>query len=311
MLRRKLASLVLTASAIAVIGLTGTADAAVGDADLAYRWAPVHYQDSASSKYTADYLAPVDYDGDWNTRNNWDNLDANVSRLVGTVYYSVVETDTHWFITYGFFHPRDWKTLGPHENDMEGLLLTVRKDGSQYGALQAMVTLSHDNFYSYTPPGSPFTGGRENIDGTLIMQNWDGQPHPTGFQEAKGHGYKAWNGGGFPGGDGIVYYPSRGDGEVPSGGDDRSVAYRLVDIFGAGGLWDRRFDPQPYASWGTFAGDNGRANAAHAPWAWDDMDDGSDLQPGVLATDPAYLISQYFANRGTYSLTYTRNTYRQ
>jgi hypothetical protein len=310
MIRRRLALLVITLSGITLIAVPGPAHAVVSDADLAYRWAPIHYQDSAASKYTADYLSPIDYDGDWNTLNNWENLDAYASGLVGTVYYSVVETGTHWFVTYAYFHPRDWKLFGPHENDMEGLLLTVNKDGSTYGTLQAMVTLSHSDFYSYTPPGSPFTQGRETIDGTVIMQGWDGAAHPTSFQEAKGHGCKAWNGGGFPGGDGIVYYPSLGAGEVPSSGNDRSVAYRLVDIFAIGGLWERRFDPQPYASWGTFAGDNGQSNAAHAPWAWDDVNDGSDLQPGVIATDPAYLISRYFSGLGSYSLTYTRNAYR-
>lgn len=280
------------------------------DADLAYRWAPVHYQDSASSHYTADYLTTVDYDGDWNTLNNWQNLDVSVSRLIGSAYYSVTETSTHWFLTYAFFHPRDWKTFFPHENDMEGLLLVVRKDGSEYGALQAMVTLAHDNFYSYVPAGSPFTNGRENIDGPVLMQSFDGAAHPTSFQEAKGHGCYNWDGAGFPGGDGIVYYPSRGAGEVPSSGTDSSVAYKLVDIFGPGGLWERRNSNPPYASFGAFAGNDGQSNAAHTPWAWDDMDDGSDLQAGVIATDPAYLVSRYFGNLGTFSLTYTRNAYR-
>ncbi|HEV7896909.1 MAG TPA: hypothetical protein VGP31_03585 [Planosporangium sp.] len=287
------------------------AQAAANDADLAYRWAPIHYQDSASSNYIGDYLAPVNYDGDWNTLNNWDNLGSHQSGLVGTVYYSVAETGTHWFITYGFFHPRDWKTLLPHENDMEGLLLTVRKDGSRYGRLEAMVTHAHTNFYSYTPVGSPYTDGRENIDGSLLLQNYDGAAHPTSFQEAKGHGCYDWDGSGFPGGDGLAYYPSRGAGRVPSGGNDRSVTYRLVDIFSPGGLWERRYDTQTYASWGSFAGDDGQHNAAHAPWAWDDSDDGSDLQAGVIATDPAYLISQYFGNVGTFTLSYTRNGYRR
>lgn len=117
-------------------------------------------------------------------------------------------------MTYAYFHPRDWKLLLPHENDMEGVL------------------------------------------------------------------------------------------PVLAGGNDRSATYRLVDLFSAGSLWDRRNDPQTYAAWGTFAGDNGEDNAAHAPWAWDDLDDGSDLQPGSIATDPAYLVSRYFGNTGSFSLTY-------
>jgi hypothetical protein len=185
------------------------------------------------------------------------------------------------------------------------------KDGSTYGTLDAVVTLAHDNFYSYLPPGSPYTAGDQDIDGAVIMQGYDGADHPTSFQEDRGHGAYAWDGSDFPGGDGIVYYPSRGAGTVPTGGNDRSASYQLVDVFGSGGLWDRRDDPQTYASRGTFAGDNGEDNAAHAPWAWDDFDDGSDLPAGSIATDPAYLVSRYFGGTGDLSLTYTDNAYQQ
>ncbi|GGM04425.1 hypothetical protein GCM10007977_002090 [Dactylosporangium sucinum] len=294
--------------AATIVAPASAAHAAVTDAELAYRWAPVHYQDTAST-YRADYLAPVDYDGEWNTRNNWNNLDAFASGLVGTVYYSVVETGTHWFIVYAYYHARDYKTFFPHENDMEGLLLTVRKDGGT-GTLEAMVTLAHDNFYSYVPTGGTYTSGRENIDGTVLMQSFDGAAHPTTSQESKGHGCYNWSGGSFPGGDGVVYYPSRTAGAVPSGPNDRNARYRLVDIFGPGGPWERRNSNPPYASWGAFAGDDWQPNAAHAPWAWDDLNDGSDLQAGVIASDPAYLVSRYYTNLGAFSLAYTRNQYR-
>lgn len=197
-----------------------------------------------------------------------------------------------------------------HENDMEGQLEVVRKDGSEYGTLEAVVTLAHDNFYSYTPPGSPFTDGQENIDATLVMQSFDGNEHPTSFQEARGHGAYAWDGAQFPGGDGIVYRPSRGAGAVPAGGNDRDATYGLVDLTGAGSLWERRSNAETYASWGTFRGDNGKDNAAHAPWAWDDGNDGSALQAGAIVTDPALLVSTYFDNTGELDLTYLRNPFR-
>jgi hypothetical protein len=285
------------------------------DAALAARWAPVHYQDTDSSDYDADYLSTVDFDADWNAQNNWESQDDTVSRLIGAVYYSVVETSTHWFIVYSFYHPRDWVDfpdpfdLDHHENDMEGALLTVRRDGSEFGVLEAMVTVAHSNFYSYVTASSPYTAGRETIDGTLLMQSFGGAAHPTTQQEAKGHGCFAWNGGSFPGGDGIIYFPS-GTGEVPSSGNDRSVGYRLVDTFATGGLWAHRADSTTFASFGTFRGDNGQDNAANSAWGWDDGDDGSDLQRGLLATDPAKLVSIYFANEGTFSLSYTRNSYR-
>lgn len=59
----------------------------------------------------------------------------------------------------------------------------VRKDGGEYGTLEAAVSLAHDNFYSHTPPGSPYTDGEENIDGSIVMRNYDGAAHPTTFQE--------------------------------------------------------------------------------------------------------------------------------
>ena len=105
--RTAVLTLLLSAS-LCVPALTRPA-AAADDADLAYRWAPIHYQDTSSAYYSADYLAPVDYDGDWNTLNNWEDLPTHTSGLTGTVYYSIVETGTHWFIVYAFFHPRDWK----------------------------------------------------------------------------------------------------------------------------------------------------------------------------------------------------------
>jgi hypothetical protein len=309
-----LAALVTTATTL--VATAAPAAAAVSDADLALRWAPVHHQDTDSSDYDAEYLTAVDYDGDWTAGNNWEHQGDNPARLTGAVYYSVVETGTHWFLVYAFYHPRDWEdfpdpfSLFTHENDMEGVLLSVRKDGSTYGRLEGAVTVAHSDFYSYTPAGSPYTNGRENIDGTLRFETVAGTARPVTFQEAKGHGCYAWNGSAFPGGDGVVYYPSAGAGEVPSGGNDRSVGYRLVDILATDGLWARRNNTATFASFGTFDGNDGKDDAANAPWGWDDGNDGSDLPRGLLATDPARLVAAYFNGEGTFALTYTRNAYR-
>jgi hypothetical protein len=285
------------------------------DYELALRWAPVHYQDTAATDYDADYLTSVNYDGNWDALDNWEHQDDSLARLTGAVSYSVVETSTHWFVVYSFFHPRDWTDawdpfqLDSHENDMEGVLLVVRRDGTTYGKAEAMVTVAHSDFYSYVPAGSTYTSGRESVDGTLLMQSYGGVNHPTTRQEAKGHGAYAWNGSSFPGGDGVVYFPSATASEVPSSGNDRSVAYRLVDTFATGDLWSHRSDPLTFYSWGTFRGDDGVDNAANTAWGWDDHDDGSDLPRGLLGTDPAKLVNAYFANKGSFSLTYTRNAY--
>lgn len=302
----------IRASLLAVALLTTTlaapAQAAVSDHDLAFHWAPVHHQDTDSSDYDADYLSTVDFDGDWNALNNWENQ-PQLAKLTGAAYYSVVETGTHWFLTYSFFHPRDWDDQPDpfgqrtHENDVEGMLLAVRKDAG-FGKLEAAVTMAHSDFYSYVPAGSPFRNGAETIDGTLLLV--DGRP--ATFQEAKGHGFYRWNGTEFPGGDGVVYRPAA-TGEVPSGGNDRSVGYRLVDTFEPNGIWSRRTNAETFASFGTLRGDNGKDNAANLPWSWDDHDDGP-VYKGYPATDPALLVDRYFSGKGDFSLTYTRNAFR-
>ena len=295
---------------------THTADAtAAFKAGLALRWAPVHYQDTdvtgdhgLSGK--GDYLTAINYDGDWSGTNNWNNLASRAAAAHG--YYSVVETGTHWFVTYAFFHPRDWTdnfllyNIDEHENDLEGLLAVIKKDGSTYGSLQGIVTVAHSDFYSFVPAGSPLQANQEDMDGTLTMEQFNGFLHPVTAQEAKGHGLKA-----FPyyklNGDGIKYFPSATVAEVPASADDRDVQYKLVDIFEPNGLWDQRFNTALFTSAaGGFVKSKGNGGA-NAPWAWDD---GNVPGRGELATDPAKLVNSYFKNLGAFDLNYLDNKYK-
>jgi hypothetical protein len=220
------------------------------DWELAFHHAPIHYQDTDSTDAVADFLTRVDYDGNLAATDNWENLHTAVADLRGVVYYSVVESCTHWFVIYFMFHPRDWEDFctvncsSEHENDGEGLLAIVRKDGSRYGKLEGIVTVAHEHFYSYTPTGSPLTAGYETIDGVLQMQADPVDPtivRPRTFQEAKGHAFKAlppsWQN--FAGGDGVIYFPG-GIGEVPGSGNARNVQYELIDLFAPNGLWERQ-----------------------------------------------------------------------
>lgn len=90
--------------------------------ELAAYWAPVWYQDTDDADPDADYITSFDFDGDFNGSNNWENQ-PNYP-LPGYIYYWTMETDTHWFIGYAAFHPRDWAHIllfdTQHENDMEG-----------------------------------------------------------------------------------------------------------------------------------------------------------------------------------------------
>ena len=182
--------------------------------------------------------------------------------------YSVVESCTHWFVVYGFYHPRDWTDTPfdqEHENDLEGVLAIIRRDGTEFGRLQGVITVFHNDFFSYVPSGSPLVDGAEDIDGTLHFQTVGSMPRFKTSQEAKGHGLKAWPAAGdFDGSssqDGIIYFPVRSNAEVPSSGNDRSVNYELVDVFS--GMWTfQMLDAQrseanrtTFIRWGTFRGD--------------------------------------------------------
>ncbi|MEU7876202.1 hypothetical protein [Dactylosporangium sp. NPDC049140] len=293
---------------------------------LVQRWAPIHHQDvDAHGRHAAggraDEITRVDFDGDWDGRDNWEH--AGGAAAAAYAYASVVETGTHWFLTYLFFHPRDWTNRpffdSEHENDAEGVLLVVAKDGTPYGRLRAAITVAHANFFSYVPPGSPWRGGGETVDGTLPMQTStrDGLAHPVTEQEAHGHGLRAYRGRSG----GVVYYPAPAA-EVPRGPGDTDVGYALIDVFAPDGLWAHRDDPALFAAPGTFAGDAPRrgrdacghgtfrctTDSAHAPWGWDDHDDVPGR--GELATDPARVAAAYFAIPEPFARTYVANTFR-
>ncbi|WNG15208.1 hypothetical protein [Cystobacter fuscus] len=304
--------------------LAGSASSAAFRAALAKRWAPIHYQDvdvtgSHGINGKADYITRVDFDGDWSGTNNWDNAASRA--LPAYAYQSVVETSSHWYIVYTFFHPRDWFDSifdSEHENDGEGVLLIVERNGTEYGSLVGAVTVAHKDFFSYTPDGSPLTSGAESIDGKLSTADFEGVQHPITAQEAKGHGLKAW-----PqydiNGDGVKYYPSLTTAEEPSSASDPDVRYKLLDIYGSEGLWTRRSLSELFASDGTFRGDTSGGcgyvagqcgtNSANAPWGWDDGNDGA-VARGEIATDPAKLAAIYFSPASRFSTTYTFNPFK-
>ncbi|MEM3087458.1 MAG: hypothetical protein QXT68_10055, partial [Halobacteria archaeon] len=295
--------------------------------DLAARWAPVFGQDTAS-KYTEDYITRFDFDHDWVGNNNWDNTylyeqNAALYALKAWIYYSVVETDSHWYIHYYAFHPRDWNNVwfggcGPdpdcHENDGEGVLLVVQKDGTPYGRVQVVETLAHDEFYQYTDDAS-IKSGTDNVDGGIVYDSTTGTP--VVYVESKGHGICGWDSPStvkcshsknddFPGGDGL-FYRYKGVAELPEHKNDRDVGYDLLPM---SLLWDRRADigngrtfdcPFSYAGarhsipgtiGGCLDGDTKGDDQAKPPWGWDDSNDGP-VYKGDWFFDPAHAVSTH------------------
>lgn len=282
--------------------------------DLAEHWAPTIYQDVNDTYLTrADIPTAFNYDGDWRGDNNWENLE-NYPQ-VPSAYFSVRETLTHYFIEYDFYYPRDDGpvSLEKHENDLEGCILVIRKDASEFGTLQLMETQAHNHWYQYSND-SAITAGSDNIDGGILL---DGHK-PTVYLSANGigsdagHGVRAYDGSSANGGDGIVFRFVSGLAVMPtdfSGSYVNEYDYKLISM---DELWNRRYDVggagHTYYDWGHFHGDTHTDSSCTLPWIKDDPDDGP-LYEGVYWSDPAFFVDVHLNGLGEFSHTYLFNPY--
>lgn len=261
---------------------------------LAYRWAPIHYQDTDSDQPKADYITKFDLDGNFDAIDNWDNV--FTSDLSAYMYYSVVETSTHWFINYMSFHARDWDDAwfaeGEHENDSEGILQVIKKEtNNKYGSFVCAITVAHEFFHSYIPEGSNITINTDFYSNSGYIHtldkmdpNWrerykgfiqfgadeSGVSRPKTFQEAKTHAFLTYPSGDFqgsPGQDGVIYYPSKTVAEIPVQSSSPVTAkYQLINLAPNNSLETSLWNLQiyqavnpgnTYAWWGTFIGNDG------------------------------------------------------
>jgi hypothetical protein len=308
-------------------------------AQLAAHWAPVWYHDSDSSNYKGDYIVAYDFDGDTRSDNNWDNLNKAGVDLRAVIYYSVVETQTHWFILYADFHPQDWDEncqpipFGPdkcHENDMEGAMVVVRKDGAPHGKFELLYTEAHNNLHIFTNDKTISASHTKHLESVPVT--WENGSHPELYVESKGHGVCAlrYNGSKhckhpvsgnpppFPGGDGIVYR-YKGVAQLPKSGNDRDVGYALVpltttiwarrkDICDSGCTFDGTMTYEGQSIGKAFDGDSHGDDKANPPWAWDDPEDGPVLRGGFFFR-PAETVLTHLKVSGAWSKTYLVNPF--
>jgi hypothetical protein len=268
----------------------------------------------------ADYLSRFDYDGNWKGDDNWENLSKGSSQAF--VYYAASETATHWFLIYNFFHPRDYSDIcivgTCHENDNEGLILTVRKDGTEFGKLEVMETLAHNNVYTFTND-TAIKKGVHDIDGKLDLHEG---VRPIIFIEAGGHG--VFGSGSkaslfsaekmdFTQNTGVTYI-HKNKAERPAHPNARNVGYALLPIYDewfakgfretdeANETFENFFAYEPFGNRpkarakfiaGAFKGRTASDNMAKPFWAWHDRrtKDKKVLNTGQWALDPAYAIS--------------------
>ena len=149
-------------------------------AEVAAHFAPTLFQETRDQR---DLLAAFDFDGDWDLSNNAAHVDGRP--LPAVVYYAVVETATHWFITYLPYHPVDAKRPTGHDNDTEHATLVVRRGGTRFGRPEVMETRFHNVLYQYAAPGAEVGDRADNVDGPI---HFDGEGRPEIYVQRVGHG---------------------------------------------------------------------------------------------------------------------------
>src|SRR5262249_51605176 len=69
---------------------------------IAERFAPEFHQ-GLGDHPRFDYITNFDFDGNWRGDDNWAHADDQKFPLKAYVYYSVIETKTHYFLHYAAF----------------------------------------------------------------------------------------------------------------------------------------------------------------------------------------------------------------
>ena len=263
--------------------------------DMAYHWAPVHYQDIQAVGDDAgrfDYITRLDRDLPGQEGGVWD-LEQNHDKelkypLRAYVYYSVVGSKTHWFVNYCFFHPWDTEvgtmlvdgkpTLTRYDwqtNDLEGVMFVIRRNGS-WGELDAVLAQGHGFVSAYVPKRSDGKFAPKRLR-PVFLQFSDEANASMGddvlrvitSQQAGGHGagcFPEWHApspknpfAAKGGGDHIRYIPSRTVAEEP----DASAIY--YDQDGKEKTGDDRYTYCRYKLINVFDPDGGLWPNRHEP----------------------------------------------
>jgi hypothetical protein len=262
--------------------------------EIAARYAPVIHQEITRGRF--DLLRRVDFDGDWNPKNNYENCTPK-SDSSAFVYYDVKETKSHYFVTYVFYHAaRESNAIGilanmrRHENDFGGCMVVARKGAEPGREVEVLVTANGSGMKTYS--GLERKNGKKTRWKTRYG-HWSGsvnfvdeadhrfvdldRTHPQVWVAGKDHDVYGFNGrkdhDPFEGDKGVVYHYT-GKASQPQGPRDLEVGYALKPL-GELLVHPRMFRGKKvratdgrFALRGRLAGDTGLDDRAVAPWAW-------------------------------------------
>ena len=347
-------------SAARVLGQTKTAVSAIANREheIAARFAPVFYQALGENK-RSDYVTNFDFDGDWRGDNNWAHSNDHHFQLKAYVYYAVVETTTHYFIHYAVFHTRDYKggelkgtilselmragakragkydptgiaeeSALAHENDIEGCLVAVAKNGNDLNRAKAVFveTLRHNTFAKYAASET----SENDAKGFRTADE-----RPLLYIEPKGHGLEAFTGEKQIANKDVLIYKFTGRAGDPEKVEGDSVEYELAPLQTTLWLRARQGVNATYAETHDFGevtiklqsgpsvselktqlpkigialvGKIGGLNMARPPWGWFDRGDREGTL-GLWFFDPAAIIKRDFHLEESFSTAYLRKPF--
>ncbi|MBI1747691.1 MAG: hypothetical protein HYR55_14055 [Acidobacteria bacterium] len=338
-----------------------TGRVAVDSKDWLYaaHFSPVFYQGVGRTP-RGDYMLKFNYDGDWSGINNWHNLDSSNADYHGYVYFSTAETLTHFFIFYVVFHARDYKRIAEqvylfggtagwllekhlwHENDLEGSVVVIKKNGDdpKAGEVVLVETMAHFRFFLF-PTDTFLKYFTEKLLKTRKMNKAHqvamDESHPRLFIEPEGHGIMRYEGKLEKN---MMVYRYKAQTENPERADHSNIGYNLIPIYNT--FWERAcadidaenvtfgsvleftFEPPERAP--TFfhhkiqpgkkdltvnigVALKGRvhgANKARLPWGWWDRFDRPTWN-GSWYFDPAQVVKQQFNLGDDFSTDYIHN----
>lgn len=260
---------------------------AAAELNVVTHWAPIIFQVDCSDGLTAqqNIFTVVNYDHDWRLNNNWYNL--RFYQLDRAMYYSVVESDTHYFISYYQYYPRHVRG-GDHEHDMTGALVAVSKTSDGAGHLDMLLTYSNNKWQKWD-------GYQVQLEGGHPALTISASAHEI---VASGKNDRVLRTDVISVTSSTDYLMQRENNNALQG--ESHAGYRLIPLTQ---LWDHCQDigqGRVFARWGYF--DSYNSVEATAPWVWD-------YHQINWLTKPGELI-QYFKGAPVKSLNYLSNPYQ-
>jgi hypothetical protein len=276
-MRKIIGRYILATLAVMVFTLVNStqADASV-PLDVVLRWAPVIEQQnySTNSVDRVNVFTKVNFDQDWRTNNNsWNLPFANA--VDPAVYYSLVESTTHYFVGYYLYYPC-YGGDKEHEGDMIGVLIALRKPGLRAGNVDMILSYSNGKWKEW--------------------ESFKNLSSKEGFMiSIKSDIHEIETLGTLPQSGALLFYPYGGN------LDKERQYYHLTDL---AELWQRRNDigaGHVFSRWGYFDGYYYQDTAV--PWVWTHNRINWLSNPGELLQDILHLEKR--------AIIYQNNEYKE